>query len=77
MSDEELKYATWQTPLQGVILEFDPEKLPEKIQKMETLIFERLRQLDQGTDGQSERQAINDALSTLRIIKRDRLAYPD
>jgi hypothetical protein len=77
MSDGELKFPEWQAPLQELILEFDREKLPEKIQKVETLIFDRLQQLRQGNDGHSEKQAINDALSILRIIKRDKLNYPD
>jgi hypothetical protein len=77
MSDGELKYPKWQTPLQEAILEFDREKLREKLQKVETSILERLQELQHGPDGHSEREAINDALSVLRIIKRDRLAYPD
>jgi hypothetical protein len=77
MSDEELKYPKWQAPLQEAILEFDREKLREKIQDVETLIFERLQQLRQSSDGRSEQEAINDALSILRVIKRDRLGFPD
>jgi hypothetical protein len=75
--DEELKFPEWQAPLQEVILEFDREKLPEKIQKVETLIFERLQQLRQESDGRNEREAINNALSILRVIKRDKLGFPD
>jgi hypothetical protein len=77
MSDGELKYPKWQAPLQEAILEFDREKLREKLEKVETSILERRQELHLGADGHSEREAINDALSTLRVIKRDRLAYPD
>jgi len=77
MSNGELKYAKWQAPLQEVIVEFDPEKLAEKVQKVESLLFERLRQLRPEIDGQGERAAINDALSILRLIQRGRLGYPD
>jgi len=50
-------------PLQDLILEFDREKVLERIQKVEeTLIFEPTQQLRQGSDGHSERDAINDAL---------------
>jgi hypothetical protein len=45
MSDIELKYPEWQAPLQDLFLESDHEKLHEKIQKVETLIFERLQLL--------------------------------
>jgi hypothetical protein len=75
--DEELKYPEWQKPLQELILEFDRDKLPEKVQQVETLIFERLQQLRRGNDGNIELQAINDALGVLRIIKRDKLGFPD
>ena len=77
MHDEELKYPEWQKPLQELILEFDRDKLPEKVQQVETLIFERQQQLSRGNDGHMELQAINDALGVLRIIKRDRLGFPD
>jgi hypothetical protein len=77
MSDSELKYPEWQAPLQEVILEFDREKLWGKVQKVETLIFERLQQLSQGNDGRTEREAINDALPILQVIKRDKLGFPD
>ena len=71
-----LKFPEWQGPLQELILEFDPEELFEKIQKVEILIFERRQQLRQGSGGQSEQEAINDALSILRRIKRDKLGLP-
>jgi hypothetical protein len=77
MSDEELKYPQWQLPLQELILEFDREKLPEQLQKVETLIFERLRQLRQGSDGRVETLAIDDALSLIRMIKHDRLGLSE
>jgi hypothetical protein len=49
--DEGLKYPEWQKPLQELILEFDRDKLPEKVQQVETPIFERLQQLSRGNDG--------------------------
>jgi hypothetical protein len=73
MSDAELKFPQWQGPLQELILEFDPQKLPEKIQSVETLVLERLQQLDHGNDSRGEKIALHDALSVLRIMKRDRL----
>ena len=77
MSDGELKYPKWQAPLQEAILESDGEKLREKVAKMEASILERLQELQHGASGHREKEAINDALSTLRIIKRDKLGYPD
>ncbi len=77
MSDGELKYPVWQSPLRELIHELDREKLHEKINKMETLFIERLQQLPREGDGRREEEAIKDALSTLRIIQRDRLGFPD
>ena len=73
----ELKFPEWQTKLQAAILEFDEGALRERIQDVETRIFERLQQLSESDDGHTERVAIFDALSVLRIIKRDRLGLPD
>ena len=72
MDDTKLQYPEWQSPLQEVLLEFDPPKLPEKALKAETLILERLQQLQQSDDGHHERVAIDDGLSVLRTIRRER-----
>lgn len=72
-----LPYPEWQQPLQEAILEFDRDKLDEKVLKAEALIVERLRQLQESKNGLKERGAINDGLSTLRTIKREKLGYPD
>jgi hypothetical protein len=77
MNDEMLKYPKWQTSLQDAILEFDREKLVGKIQKVETTVFERLQELSSDSDHHGERQAIADAFSTLRVLKKDKLSYPD
>ena len=77
MSEEELKFPEWQGPLQDVILEFDRERMLKKVQDVEALIFDRLRQISVATDGRVEHDALNDALSVLRILKRERLGYPN
>jgi hypothetical protein len=77
MSEEELKYPTWQAPLQEAILEFDPEKLPPKVQKVEAVVFKRLQELSSDSDHHGERQAIADAFSILRVLKKEKLSYPD
>jgi hypothetical protein len=77
MGESELKFPKWQASLQEVILEFDIEKLPEKLREVETLILERVEQLRQSNDGDSEQAALHDALSVSRVIRRDRLALRD
>jgi hypothetical protein len=74
MIDGELKYPRWQTPLQEAILEFDPEKLSERIQNVKTLMFERLQEMSSDTSHHDERQALADAASILRGLKKDKLS---
>jgi hypothetical protein len=77
VEDEALKYPEWQVPLQEVILEFDLDKLPGKIQRVETLIFQRLQALRSSNDGADERQAIANDVVILRTVKKERLDFPD
>jgi hypothetical protein len=77
VTDSELKYPSWQTPLQEAMLEVNPKKLAKKIQKLETIIFKRLLEMSSDTDHEDERHAIADAASILRVLKKDRLSYPD
>jgi hypothetical protein len=71
VSDSELKYPSWQTPLRETLLEVDPKKLAKKIQGVEALISERLHAMASGTDHHDEREAIADAASILRVLKKD------
>jgi len=77
MADGELKFPKWQLPMQDLILEFDPIKLEEKTSAVEALLFDRLQQLDHGNGDRDEKIALQDALSIIRIMKRDRLESPD
>jgi hypothetical protein len=77
MSDRESRFLEWQAPLQELILELDREKLTQKVLAVEALVFERLQRPFEGSEGRSEREALRDALSVLRAIKRDRLGFPD
>ena len=74
MSDRELKYPKWESELQEAVIELDREKLFEKIQKLETAIFVRLQELASDSDHHSERQAIDDAVSTIRVLKKEKLS---
>jgi len=71
-----IEFPDWQNHLQDLAFEYDREKLSEKVRIVETLIFERLQQLP-ANDGRGEREFLNDAIQTLRTIKRDRLGFPD
>ena len=74
---DELKYPGWKLPLQDLIMEFDRAKLREKMQRVEALIFERLQQLPDGSDALAEREALDNALSVLRVMQRENLNFPD
>jgi hypothetical protein len=76
MSDAELKYPKWEREFQEAVLELNREKLVEKIQDFETAIFVRLQELKFDSDHHSERQAIDDALATIRALKKDQLSHP-
>ncbi len=71
----------WQREFQSSLNESDPKKLLERVHATETAIFFRLQELSQGTVEDTahgvERQAIAEALRTLRRLKRDRLGFPD
>jgi hypothetical protein len=77
MSDRETKFPEWQTSLGELREETDPDKLFEKVQNVEILILERLTVVFRAGDGGGEREALADALHTLRVIKRDKLGFPD
>jgi hypothetical protein len=74
MSDSELKYPSWQTPLQEAILEFNRIRRAEKIQKVEGLICGRLEAISSETDHQDKRQALADATSLLRVLNKQKLS---
>ena len=73
----EILYPAWQNEYQAAIVELDRKKLPEQVAAAEAAIFKRLQDLSHGSDDFAERHAIEDALHGLRVIKRDKLNYPD
>jgi hypothetical protein len=74
---ESLKYPEWQKVLQEALLELDTDKLKQRVAAAETAIFKRLQAISQSSDHNVERQAIEDALASLRFLKRQSLDFPD
>jgi hypothetical protein len=66
-------YPEWQEPYQQAVLELDQKKLGERIAAAETAISNRLRAIAGSSNHYAERQAINDAMSSLRVLKRNSL----
>jgi hypothetical protein len=71
-----MSYPEWQADYQAALVELDPEKLPKRVEAAETAIFKRLQTLSGNQDSHAERQAIEDALASLRLLKRE-MGFPD
>jgi hypothetical protein len=67
----------WQNEYQAAMLEVDHTKLPERVAAAEAAIYTRLQQISQNSPHGLERQAIEDALAALRVLKRESLGFPD
>lgn len=72
-TDEDIRYAEWREPYQQALLELDQKKLRDHIAAAETAISNRLRAIAGDSDHHAERQAMEDALSSLRVLKRNSL----
>jgi hypothetical protein len=70
-------YPEWQREYKAAILELDPKKILERVQLAEAAIFNRLQAISVSQDSRAERQAIEDALGGLRVLKRESLGFPD
>jgi hypothetical protein len=73
----DLLYPDWQRPLQEALLELDTAKLRGKLDAAESAIFERLQATSQGGVQHPERVAMEDALSSLRVVKRETHRFPE
>jgi hypothetical protein len=62
---------------QAALLELNHQELPKRVEAAETKIFKRLQDLALSSNNHAERQAIEDALASLRVLKQEVLAFPD
>jgi hypothetical protein len=76
-STENLRFPTWQREYHGALVEVDPRPLQQRVLKAEEAIFTRLLELVDTPNADAERQAIQNALAGLRVLKRDKLGFPD
>jgi len=67
-------YPEWQNDYQAALLELDRKRLLERVKAAETAIFNRIQAILPGHA--AERQAIEDALANLRVLRRDNLGLP-
>ena len=68
---DDLKYPEWQEPLREALLELDKDRLKARVAAAETAIIKRLQIISRTADNQEERQAIEDGLANLRVLKRE------
>jgi len=72
----DLPYPEWQAEYRAALMETDPLKLREKIHVAEDALFRRSQSPERPIDD-SERLAMKDAASALRILLVGVLGYPD
>jgi hypothetical protein len=56
--------------IQDALSELDAERLPEKIARAEAAISRRIKDMQRKLRTKTERQALDDALSSLSILKK-------
>lgn len=65
----------WQKAYREALLEVNPQKLPARIFAAETAILMRMKALLTSSDGHREREAIEDAVSALRVLQTEKPDY--
>jgi hypothetical protein len=76
-STSHIKYPPWQREFEAALREGDPQSLRQRVDVAEAALFLRLQALVGNPEGNEERQAITDAIETLRAIQREKLGYPE
>jgi hypothetical protein len=72
-----IRYPHWQVQYEEALREGDPQSLRQRVDAAEKAIFLRSQELAANPQAHTERQAMSDAISTLRAIQREKLGYPD
>ena len=72
-----LKFPEWQQHYLAALTEVDRKKLMDRLTDAENAIFHRRQSIAQDGNHHAERKAIEDALSAMRVLKRERLDFPD
>ena len=72
---DELKYPQWQEPFRSAITAFGTRQLSGKLKKVEAMVLDRLQVLSSDIKSLDERQALLDAISIIRVLKRDQVRF--
>jgi len=79
-SPSNFRFPIWQREYEASVHETDPNRLLTRVHAAEAAIYNRLQDLAHHSDSpdhKAEQQAIADAQGTLRVLKRDKLGFPD
>ena len=76
----DLRFPEWQPQYQAALMELNHSKLLERVTEAEYAIYQRLQSFAGTPNGQSrfaELMAIEDALASLRLLKREQVDFPE
>ncbi len=72
----DLRFPKWQPQYQAALMELDHGKLLGRVTEAEYAIYLRLNSLTNTTNSHPELLAIEDALASLRLLKREQVDFP-
>ena len=72
----DLRFPKWQPEYQAALMELDHSKLLRRVTEAEYAIYRRLQSLTNTTNCHPEMLAIEDALASLRLLKREQVDFP-
>jgi len=75
-STPKLQFPDWQQEFEAALLEGDPQELALRVKAAEAAIVLRQQELIHSSNGDVERQAIFDAMRTLRTIQTEKMHNP-
>ena len=67
---EYLPFPAWQTICMDAVKELDPQRFPERVIAAEKAILSRAQQIEDLNHDSAEQVALNDALTSLGLLKR-------
>jgi hypothetical protein len=77
VTSPEIKYPAWQREFEAALGDGDPQTLRQRVDAAEGAIFLRSQALAGNAQEAAERQAISEAIRSLRAIQREKLGYPE
>jgi hypothetical protein len=72
-----MNHSDWYRIYTAALLELNPAKLSSRIHEAETAISLRTQNLGEASDSSCEREAMADALTSLRALQKNPPRHPD